>query len=160
MVISGVASPSAVVRCVLISRSQDYLHGKCTFFGNIQKVKIFVTIKQGLFNKGLCRTENFEVVCSLYQVSVSEYINEDVSGYGYSPTSENRFITCVAFDFLQLFFICHVEFLRDSYDPMASGWVQTGKIGCRIFLTAGALKSVSSSSDNQLIFFSPWFCPF
>ena len=50
------------------------------FVGNIYKVKIFVTIKQWLFNKGLCGTENFEVVCSLYQVSVSEYINKDVSG--------------------------------------------------------------------------------
>ena len=40
------------------------------------------TLNKGLFNKGLCGSENFEVVCSLQQVSLSEYINNDIWGGG------------------------------------------------------------------------------
>ena len=73
-------------------------------FGNVHKVKIFITIKQRLFNKGLRRTENFEVVCSLQQVSLSEYINNDIWGGG---TLE--YLKIVAY-----LFFCLCKFLLDA----------------------------------------------
>ena len=82
-------------------------------FGNVHKVKIFITIKQRLFNKGLRRTENFEVVCSLQQVSQSEYINKDIWVLGYA-------LMCKIFGRLQ-----KNDFNMEKYCPRPTSIYQT-----------------------------------
>ena len=66
------------------------------------------TLNKGLFNKGLCGSENFEVVCSLQQVSLSEYINNDIWGGG---TLE--YLKIVAY-----LFFCLCKFLLDAQEVL------------------------------------------